>query len=77
LGYTIQFCPEKDKSKNRRKSISEPNRAFLSPEETPLMGFWNRTYPCDLRALESGVTVLFVRFLERGGGKCKDKEAFG
>jgi len=23
------------------------------------------------------VTLLFVRFLERDGGKCRDREAFG
>jgi len=28
-------------------------------------------------ALESGVAPLFVKFLERGDNKCRDREVFG
>jgi len=36
--------------------------------------FWNRTYSGF--GVGAGVTLLSVRFLERDGGKCRDKGAF-
>jgi len=71
--------PRKNKSKTVKKTHLSQARTLLSLEETPLVGirFWNRTYPHVRLWSRSGVTLLFVRFLERGGDKCKDRGAFG
>jgi len=76
LGYAIQFA-RKEQVKDGKKTASEPSaRPFI-----PRGGFLGDTVlESDLPtcpALESGVTLLFIRFLERDGDKCRDREVLG
>jgi len=76
LGYVIQFA-QKEQVKNSKKTHLSQACALLSPEEASLMG--NTALELIHVSFEvgAGVTLLFVRFLERSSDKCRDREAFG
>jgi len=78
LGCAIQFI-QKEQVENDKKDAFEPSAHPFIPRGD---SFGRDTVlESDLStcpALESeSSTLLFVRFLERGSGKCRDREAFG
>jgi len=73
----IQFA-RKEQVKDGKKTHLSKAHTLLSPEETS----WRYNFGIELIHVSgfgvgAGVTLLFVRFLERGGDKCRDREAFG
>jgi len=72
LGYTIQFA-RKEQVENDKKDTSEP---FYPERRLPWRRYGFRIGLTHVSGfgVRAGVTLLFVRFLERGGGKSAEIE---
>jgi len=78
LGCTIQFCPERTNRKTE-KGTSEPNAHPFAQRRLSSRGYSFGIGLTHVSGFGIGaeITLLSVRFLERGGSKCRDRGAFG
>jgi len=76
LGYAIRFA-QKGQVENSKKTHLSQARALLFPEGASLVEiwFWNRTY-LRVRLWSRNGSKTVICF-SRGGGKCRDRKAFG